>query len=253
MAQRTLVALYGGKQTALSDAIEHVQRLASAALRGAFEAYEIPQVHATIVGLEHRKGRPRENAAFFRLRNRCTGMDVPGFLAALRASRDLPLEVQVGGFDAADRRFLSRGDPPYQRSFSVQGDKAVVIGWPRRADGPGGSVAYPRTLDALRRRAREFGILHAYHRLPEDVDNDLFFRVGLVDRELAFEDAVRELEGRVRAYLSAQPPLILKIGHDDLKVAAYSDERLPMETTDIRPLSAAGIEDWLSSDSDADA
>lgn len=93
------------------------------------------------------------------------------------------------------------------------------------------------TLDGLRRSAQGFGILHAYHGSEPDLDNDLFLRIGLIDRYGVSQDAVRALEQRIRRHMSKQPPLILQIGLEDLSIAIYEDERLPLTTTQILPLS----------------
>lgn len=246
MTQLTLVALYCGKARGLSALVGNCQRMAADALESAFRPYELGQVHATIIGLEHQDGAPRENACFRRLRGQRVVMDTRGFLDYLRGSADLPIEVRIAGFGETDRPFLSRNAPPYERSFSVQGNKAVVMGWPWRTGSSGGVGRSPPTLDAIRRSAQGFGILHAYHRSDMERDNDLFFRIGLIDRSLASDYAVRHLERRVRRYMSRQPPLILSIGLDDLFVAAYRDDRLPLGTTDVWPLADPTVGERLA-------
>lgn len=238
MPQPTLIALYGEKSLDLSRYLESCGQIAVSVLGDAFEPYDVRQVHATIVGLEHLGDSMRENACFRRLRGRSVEMDIPGFVDFLRTSPALPLLVQLGGFRETDHPFLSRNASPYLRSFSVQGDKAVAIGWPWRSDSVGAAGEYPLTLDALRRRAREFGILHAYHASEADRDNDLFFRIGLIDRDAVSDEAVYDLEQRIRRYMSGEPPLILRIGLDDLHIALYEDERLPLDTTRTWPLLA---------------
>ena len=68
------------------------------------------------------------------------------------------------------------------------------MGWPIRGEPvsmpettPEGFIQesriYPMTLVVVRRAAQGFGILHGYHRALTDVDNDLFFRIGLVDEK----------------------------------------------------------------------
>lgn len=242
MPQLTLVALYGEKPLGLSRYLKGCGRIAASELGDCFEPYDIRQIHATIVGLEHHAGSNRENACFRRLRSRCVEMDIPGFLESLRKSPKLPLQVQIGGFGETDRPFLSRNEPPDRRSFSIQGDKAVVIGWPRRTSPARGRAEHPMTLDGLRRSAQGFGILHAYHGLESDLDNDLFLRIGLIDRDGVSQDAVRALEQRIRRHMGSQPPLILPIGLEDLSLAVYEDDRLPVATTQILPLSTHGLD-----------
>ena len=68
---------------------------------------------------------------------------------------------------------------------------------------------YPLTLDVVRHAAQVYGVLHAYHRALTDVDNDLFFRIGLLVDQTSLTERVREtLETEARQFLSTQPPLI---------------------------------------------
>lgn len=246
MSQLTIVAHYGHKAPELKGLVDDCQRMATEALGAAFMAYDLRQVHATIVGLEHAESSPAENASFRRLRGQSVEMDVPAFLDHLRASAHLPFEVQIGGFGESDRPFCSRNATPFERSFSIQGDKAVVMGWPRRADSGHGAALWPQALEAIRRSAREFGILHAYHGSEADRDNDLYFRLGLIERGAVSEEAVIELERRVRRHLSRRPSLILRIGLGDLCVAAYLDDRLPLDSTETWPLSDSDLTEQLA-------
>ena len=115
---------------------------------------------------------------------------------------------------------------PYERSFSVLGHKATVLGW--EIDGGG---SYPRTLSSIRESAERHGILHRYHPAPGDKDNDLYFRIGLA----ALETPVckSRIERELRRVLSEREPLIVEIGLDDLFVAAYEDDRLPQSSTRV--------------------
>ena len=59
-------------------------------------------------------------------------MNLEGILDYLRRCGHFPLAVQVGGYGKRDYPFVSRQARPYERSFSIQGDKVVVMGWPIR-------------------------------------------------------------------------------------------------------------------------
>src|SRR5262245_1242372 len=234
MRQVTLVAFYGEKRDELSALIRECQTRVLAALGDAFLAYEIRQVHATIVGLERRIGSARDNANFWKYRALRAEMDFRGFLAFLRSCTQIPFEVQIGGFENRDYPFVS--DPfekgtdnrPYDRMFSIQGDNVVLMGWPVRAKSP----VYPLTLDDIRRAAQEFGILHAYHKTLTAVDNDLFFRIGIVDRTRASTGAVDLVVQRLRDTLGRTlGPVISQVTLTDLFVASYEDDKLPMATT----------------------
>jgi hypothetical protein len=242
MAQVTLVSLYGEKKSALATLIAQCQELVTNAVGAAFTPYDIRQIHATITGLEALVGPPAYNANFAKYRGRDVVMDFDGFFAYLRVCDQIPFEVQIGGFANRDYPFTSRKTVPYERSFSVQGDKVVVMGWPIRGEPsllpPSTAAAiaqeariYPATLDAMRHAAQRFGILHGWHKTPIDVDNDLFFRIGMIDSKSLTPAATSMLESQGRDYLTTQPPLVIEIPLDDISVAAYEDDQLPLAST----------------------
>jgi len=243
--QVTLVSLYGNKSNSrLATLIAQCQQVVTNALATAFTPYDEEQVHATIIGLERHSPSGFENDNFARLRNRNQTMAFDGFLGYLRRCGHFPLQVQIGGFRDRDYPFTSRRARPYERSFSIQGDKAVVMGWPIRGEPI--SIAettsedliqesrlYPMTLDALRRAAQGFGILHGYHGALTDVDNDLFFRIGLVDEKAVPLGSIPALQQRLRQSLSQEKPFIVEITLDEVFVAAYNDNTLPRTSTDV--------------------
>jgi hypothetical protein len=234
MRQVTLVAFYGEKPDELSTLITQCQEWLISILGDAFSPYDIQQVHATIVGLERRIGSARDNANFWKYRALRAEMDFREFLAFLRGCSQIPFEVQIGGFEKRDYPFVS--DPfekgtdnrPYDRMFSIQGDKVVVIGWPVRSKSP----VYPLTLDDIRRAAQKFGILHGYHQTLTAVDNDLFFRIGLVDRTRTSSGVVNRVVQKLRDTLAGiLAPVISQVTLNDLFVASYEDDKLPMAST----------------------
>ncbi|MFA6562876.1 MAG: hypothetical protein WCV00_13285 [Verrucomicrobiia bacterium] len=244
MTQTTLISLYGEKRPDFAAAIIQCQQCVTQALGSAFTPYDLRQIHATVVGLERRIASPPFNANFAKHRGRDVVMDFAGYFAYLRGCGLLPFEVQIGGFDNRDYPFTSRKTRPYERSFSVQGDKVVLMGWPVRGEpfiAPPATPAafsleartYPATLDIVRHAAQRFGILHGYHRTLTDVDNDLFFRIGLVDPKAVTPAKTSTLESQVRQSLSTQPPLVIEIRLEDISVAAYEDDRLPGASTQI--------------------
>jgi hypothetical protein len=244
MIQVTLVALYGEKNPELAALIAQCQKLAADQLGDAFTPYDARQIHATIVGLERRIGSATHNANYSKHRGRDAAMDFGGFLHYLRGCGHFPFQVQAGGFGRREYPFRSRKAAPYERSFSVQGDKAVVMGWPVRGEPlttppstPEGCAQegriYPLTLDSLRRGAQGFGILHAYHQTPTDVDNDLFFRIGLVSPAAMGHGAAGSLVREVRQILSDGPPLVVEMTLDDVYIAAYEDDKLPIDSTQV--------------------
>lgn len=62
--QLTLISLYGQKQPELKTLTEKCQKLVTDTIGSAFEAYKIPQVHATIIGLKRSIDAPVYNANF---------------------------------------------------------------------------------------------------------------------------------------------------------------------------------------------
>lgn len=227
LPQASLVALYGPKPAPLARLIARCQAYLAEHCP-AFQPYRLEQIHGTLVGLERTPEGYNHN--FRALRKEKRAMDLPGWLAFLQQTDLLPFTVQIGGFSKADAPFLSRGERPYVRSFAIFGDAAVMIGWPvLTASAP--HVTYPSTLETLRRHAQSFGLLHTYHRRPDDRDNDFYFRLGLFDGpppEAAARDA---LTHHLRTLLARAGPAFVTIGREDLYVASYHHETLPPETT----------------------
>jgi hypothetical protein len=251
MIQITLVSLYGDKEDELSMLITECQETVKLVLGSAFSPYDIRQVHATIIGLERRIGSSGHNLNFWKHRSRQVEMDFDGFLTFLRGCSQVPFEVQIGGFGDRDYPFVSdpfekgKENRPYDRMFSIQGNKVVVMGWPLRGQPLKISPAtphewvhesrvYPPTLDEIRHAAQKFGILHGYHKTRTAVDNDLFFRIGLFDTNAVSPEATGPLLQQVRSKLSGtQRPVIAQITLDDLFVAAYEDSTLPLASTQV--------------------
>jgi hypothetical protein len=240
--QATLVAFYGQKPSALTEIIGGCQRALSTMLGSVFKPYDLGQVHATVVGLEAVIESPTlENLNFSRHRNTAVGMDLVGFRRFLLSGNRVPFAVQLAGFADRDYPFTSRGQRPFLRSFSIQGDKAVVMGWPitSRPDSPPESSVesrlYPSTLDQIRTSAQAYGILHDYHRMPGDVDNDFYFRVGLLTQ--AVDVSVRnEAEIAIRQWLAHLPPAVLDVNSSILSFVSYVDNTLPPATSEATPL-----------------
>ena len=245
--QATLVAFYGPKRTPLAEFLTACQDRLRRSVRQLgseleFRPYALAQIHATILGLERSGRTGLHNRNLQELGGRPRAMCLPKLFEFVLKSDHLPLEVQLGGFEDRDYPFQSRGARPYDRSFSVQGRTAVVIGWPVEATGGKGDArsrgrasglqappGHPFALDALRRSAHRFNVLHRWHREPTDVDNDLYLRLGSLEADLTA--AQRQLvEAELRRALATAPPLILQLSASDLSVVSYQadDETLPL-------------------------
>lgn len=237
--QVTWVALYGEKSTEFSDAILECQQQITHDLGDAFQPYDLWQVHATILGLERINELTYENRNFFQYRGESKTMEFAGFLNWIRSNHHIPFHIQIGGFEDRDYPFVSRGQKPYDRTFSIQGDKAVLMGWSvrefaiREDSAPQNSRQYPAILDEIRRSAQQFNILHSYHRQPNDTDNDVYLRIGLVNSKELRPPIVKTLEKTIRQYLGQMKPLILDVNPSRLYLAAYTDETLPKNSTQV--------------------
>jgi hypothetical protein len=243
MTQMTMVALYGEKSGDFVALITRCQGLVRSVLGDGFQPYDPPQIHATMFGLERKSSSALYNANFSRYRGLDLVMNLEGILDYLRSCSHFPLQVQIGGFGKRDYPFVSRQARPYQRSFSMQGDKVVMMGWPIRGEPfprpPGTPSAlvqeaklYPLTLEVIRHAAQVYGVLHAYHRDPADLDNDLFFRIGLLNNQPSLSEQVHAaLEAEARQFLSVQPPLLLDIHLEQVSVALYQEDSLPRSST----------------------
>lgn len=186
MRQISLITLYGPKPVELQKLITECQNKISTILGAGFLAYDIKQVHGTIVSLERSSGKSNSN--FVSYKKHFEQMDFDGLLHFLRAGGVFPFQVQIGGFTNRDYPFTSRGKRPYERSFILRDDKVVLMGWPIRGqhltitspepvDLIQESRIYPNILDNMRKAVQTYNILHSYHHDPTDVDNDYYFRI----------------------------------------------------------------------------
>ncbi len=247
MRQVTLVAHYRQKPADLSELIAECQRKIADILGKSFRPYNILQIHATIVGLERFVGSARFNSNLVKYRKQQKDMDFEGLLNFIRVVGRFPFQVQIGGFQNRDYSFMSRGQKPYERSFSVQGDKAVLMGWPIRGEplttgNPRAldliqeSRIYPTILDEIRQAVQSFNILHGYHVKLTDVDNDFYFRIGLINPPPLNPSLQQKVENTIRQYLSKIKPIIIEVMFSNVYVAAYDNETLPLDSTRVWPI-----------------
>lgn len=228
MAERLISALawYGPKTGALRDLLVRVQDLIAGQVGAAFRPYTLEQVHATLIALDgvaDPESGAVVNEAFWLNLGMRAEMDLPRVMSVLEQRFRVPLTVRFGGFGAgAPVPFLSRGQHLSERSFSVQGNAFVLMGWPAVSlSGPGPAVL-ARPLDELRREVNAAGVLHRYHFGYEDVDNDLHMVVGHTDGD-ADPAGTRAAAAAVRTWL-ADNPAEAAIALDDVTVVA-SDSR----------------------------
>lgn len=230
MAERLISALawYGPKTGALRDLLVRVQDLIAGQVGAAFRPYTLEQVHATLIALDGvadpESGAVVNEAFWLNLGVRAE-MDLPRVMSVLEQRFRVPLTMRFGGFGAgAPVPFLSRGQHLSERSFSVQGNAFVLMGWPAVSlSGPGPAVP-ERPLDELRREVNAAGVLHRYHFGYEDVDNDLHLVVGHTDSDAEPAGTrAAAAAAAVRTWL-ADNPAEAAIALDDVTVVA-SDSR----------------------------
>lgn len=224
----TLVAYYGEKPSAFSELVEAVQNKIRESLPPhSFFAYEPRQVHATIIGLEGRRlGGHVLNTNYVERRHELHAMNFPRFFHILKHSRVLPFSVNISGYKEVEAYpFTSRDLHPYLRCFSIQGEIAVVIGWPYDGN------HYLNSLHELRRSFQAAKVLHKYHGSPNDVDNDFFFAVGKFARERIDNIVLQQLCGKMRHFLSSTHTEPVEISRDCLRVVAYANAELPPRTS----------------------
>jgi hypothetical protein len=230
--QASLVAFYGRKRGPLGkflrscqDRVVHsIQQLGAEAR---FYPSPLLQMHATVIGLERRCQDTLENRNFHAFRGCSRDMRLPELFRFIISCSHFPIWVQIGGFEDRDYSFQSRGMRPYQRSFSLQGRIAVVIGWPVCAERGTGEQSSVVILEDLRRSFQRFNVLHRWHKTPADVDNDLYIRLGLFEGKLQASEC-NSVEDELRRALS-ESPLIEQLTVSDLALVSYpaDDETLP--------------------------
>ncbi|MDP9792124.1 hypothetical protein J2S43_000636 [Catenuloplanes nepalensis] len=216
------MAFYGEKPEPLATLMAGVQALAASHLPG-FRPRPLPEVHATLIGLEHPT-------------RKVTDADLPPFVRHLRTSLDRAgMIVQFGGFADGDHPIRSRGRSLYERSFLVSEVSVVLIGWPVDAGGRPASA-----LDTLRRSCQDFGFRHRYHARPGDQDPDCYLVIGQVpDADPA---RVAAGEAAIRDELAAAPPVRVALGLGDVRFVRYKSTTLAAGTSKAHPIDQMSME-----------
>jgi hypothetical protein len=247
MHQLSLIALYGQKKERLLNLISECQKKVADIPGIRFQPYDVRQIHGTVVGLA-RVAETRLNLNMSKYRNRQENMDFSGLLSFIRMGGQFPFQVQIGGFQNREYPFTSLGQRPYERSFQINYDKIVLIGWPIRGrplrsakprviDLIQEARIYPNTLDDIRRTCQTFNVLHRYHGNVTDIDNDFYFRIGILDSTSVTAKTLEDVQNGMKAYLASVEPIILEITVADIYVACYEDEELSLSSTQVWSIS----------------
>jgi hypothetical protein len=230
------VAWYGPKTGRLREVLTEVQALIAEHVGGDFRPYTPEQVHATLIALNGvRAGGTIVNEYLLTNAGVAREMDLPRVMDILARRFSVPLPVRVGGFRPDHAvPFTSRGQHPAERTFSVQSDAFVLVGWPAKS-----LVGVGSPLDDLRREMNAAGVLHRYHAQAGDVDNDLHLVVG--HHAGAPAGALGRATHAVRDLLAAEPA-DLAIGLSDVKIVAADSHTLapPLFVGDV-PAAAADV------------
>ena len=223
------VAFYGPKAGRLRELLTGVQALIAEHVGDDFRPYTLEQVHATLIALNGvREGGTVVNEYLLEHAGVRREMDLPRVMDILARRFAAPLRVRIGGFRPDQAiPFTSRGRHLAERTFSVQGEAFVLMGWP--ADSLSGAA---RPLDELRREMNAAGVLHRYHARADDVDNDMHLVVG--HHAGAPAGALARATAAVRDKLAADPA-DLAIARSDVKIVAADSRTLapPLYVSDV--------------------
>ena len=239
----TAVALYGTKTGTLKRLLETVQSILSERLRDRFHPYTLDQIHGTVIrldGVTDRQTGLIVNQRYLELTGTAHAMDHARASEILAAHLTPPLSIRIGGFGPdAPTTFSSRGQHPYERTFTMQENAFVLMGWPVSTVASGISQ---RPLDELRRKMNTANILHWYHKSLTDIDNDFHLVVG--HHNGVSQDETAEAVRIVRAYLVRHPAQI-EVGVEQVAIIAADSPtlapaqfigRLPVNPADIASL-----------------
>jgi hypothetical protein len=229
------VALYGPKAEPVRSMLTGVRDLIAEHTGDAFRPYSTEQIHATLIafnGVRDQDGGAIVNEYFLAHTGARRTMDTDLAMRILAERFAQPLRVRVGGYRPADHvPFRSRGQHLYERTFSVQGDAFVLVGWP--ADGH-------LPLHRLRRDLNAAGLLHRYHARDDDIDGDLHLVIGhggSAGPAAPLANAVSAVRERLALH-----PVEFDISIDDVKVVAADSHTLaPPLFAGAIPVDAATI------------
>ena len=230
------VAFYGPKTAPLHELLTGVQAQIAEHVGRDFRPYTLDQVHATLIALNGvRAGGTIVNEYLLEHAGERREMDLPRVMDILARRFATPLRVRIGGFRPGQAvPFTSRGQHVAERSFSVQGQAFVLVGWPAESLAGAG-----RPLDDLRREMNAAGVLHRYHARPGDVDNDLHLVVG--HQAGAPAAALARATAAVRDKLAADPADLAIALSDVTIVAADSHTLAPPVYVSGIPAAAADV------------
>ena len=220
--QVTLVSFYREKPLSLQTFLENCQNLILDQVGDLYIPYQLDQIHGTVIGLEGcSKNSQIINTHFADRYGVHQEVKLEVLLSHLRGTSHLPFHLQFGGYHAEYNEFFSRGCTPYERSFTIQGDTIVLMGWDTRAQ-KGAQI-----LDDFRRSFNTLNILHKWHRQESDVDDDFYMVLGHMPH--ANPSVKANLTKRMQQFLSkAKHTLRINMDASWLSLVNYKDTTLPL-------------------------
>jgi hypothetical protein len=243
MKQVTLISLYGQKPASLSNLLKNCLKIIQESIfQQIFEPYDIDQFHGTFIGMEKIDGIPDIcNANIWNQIGKREVMNFPPLVDTVK--KYLPMKIRFGGFGRTFRGFKSFSKFPFERSFQIQwsADKVTLIGWPHRND----NFSSNPLLKNLRVEVEErCNIRHKYAG-----DNDLYMVIGEItdlghlsqSERKEIKDATSSIEEKVRGFLENNP-IDVEIKPDQVFLARYREESLPLDSTETYCIDNPGID-----------
>lgn len=232
----SLVAYYGNKPSELEQLISELQQLLKDNFTTNFLPYDIKQIHGTIIGCEGVKTESGiVNKWFYTLRNEIKYIKYEGLLNYFLTSKLFPLDICFGGYQPkTNYQFLSRNRHPAVRSFQLQTSQdhtliPIIIGWSLQKQ------IITTDIDNVRRNLQQFNYLHKYHKNFDDIDNDLYLRLGTIIGNFS-PKSIADIQHRINYYLQNRKSLIIPLERENLSIVKYQDLTLPISTTEIYSL-----------------
>ncbi|PSB12214.1 hypothetical protein C7B62_02955 [Pleurocapsa sp. CCALA 161] len=237
MQNISLIAFYGDKPAPLASLIQKLQTYLAnhQLLQDKFIPYQLNQVHGTIIGCEGWKtDLGVVNQWFKEKRQETKYIDFAGLINYLQHQINLSITIRFGGYDRnTNYNFLSRDRHLYHRSVQLQSVDnntiPVLIGWSWQ------DHDVTLAIDNLRRELQRFNLLHKYHAIPDDIDNDFYLRLGTINAKLTSAE-IEAISTDLCNWLKTQHPLYISITLNDLAFAQYQDLTLTPATTQIFPV-----------------
>ncbi|MBK8501744.1 MAG: hypothetical protein IPL46_05775 [Saprospiraceae bacterium] len=226
----SLVSQYESKPAVLVNLIVQLQHILLDHFGEAFKPYQLEQVHGTIIGIETIL---MDGQHFSKWCMENEGKAKPINTELLRdffREKMSSFLMKIGGYQQeVDYGFRSRGTIPFERSFSIQSNRAVINGWPIMKIGE--SARYSDALVNLRNQFKSINLCHKWN-IDGYQDNDFFLVLGKIEQKTTDHERLRISCEHIRRYL-AEHETYFNISSDSLSLVEYEYPELPRDTTKI--------------------